>query len=158
MTKSMPTLPKGQPASLRRLEQLTHTSFGGSAQNARVYIVLDYSGSMDEGRKMQQAKNGARSAEGVDHWEPRTDEEWAVVVNGAMTMTEAANLLMMGDRARDQDTWMQMAQGLVDAGRLALEAAEARDAEAVFALGEEVYNACDRCHNLYWVGDRGARP
>ena len=98
------------------------------------------------------------SAEGVDHWEPRTDEEWAVVVNAAMTMTEAANLLMMGDRARDQDTWMQMAQGLVDAGRLALEAAEARDAEAVFALGEEVYNACDRCHNLYWVGDRGARP
>lgn len=93
------------------------------------------------------------TAEGVDHWEPTTDEEWAVVRNGAMTITESANLLMIGDRARDQDTWMRMAQGMHASGLLALEAAEARDAEAVFAVGEAVYDACDRCHNLYWVGD-----
>ena len=51
------------------------------------------------------------SVEGEDHWEPETDEEWAVVLNGAMTITEAANLLMIGERARDQETWMRMAQG-----------------------------------------------
>ena len=93
------------------------------------------------------------TADGVDEWRPETDEDWAVVMNGAVTITESANLLMMGPRARDQDTWMRMAQGMVDAGLLAVEAAEARDADAIFALGEDIYNACDRCHNLYWVGD-----
>ena len=89
----------------------------------------------------------------VEHWEPETDEEWAVILNGAMTLTESANLLMIGDRARDQDTWMRMSQGLVAAGLLAVEAAENQDVEAIYAVGEDVYNACDRCHNLYWVGD-----
>ncbi len=89
----------------------------------------------------------------VDHWEPQTDEEWMVVRNGAVTLVESANLLMIGDRARDQDTWMRMTQGLIEAGNRMLEAVDARDTEAVFALGEEVYNACDTCHNLYWVGD-----
>lgn len=93
------------------------------------------------------------TAEGVDHWEPTTDEEWATVRSGAMTITESANLLMIGERARDQDTWMRMAEGMHAAGLLALEAADAKDVEAIFAVGEAVYNACDSCHNLYWVGD-----
>ena len=33
------------------------------------------------------------------------------------------------------------------------EAAEAEDADRVFALGEEVYTACNNCHMLYWVDD-----
>jgi len=93
------------------------------------------------------------SSEGEDHWEPETDEEWAVILNGAMTITESANLLMIGERARDQETWMRMAQGMADAGLLAVAAAEAQDADAIFGVGEAVYNSCDRCHNLYWVGD-----
>jgi len=93
------------------------------------------------------------SSEGEDHWEPETDEEWVVILNGAMTITESANLLMIGERARDQETWMRMAQGMADAGLLAVAAAEAQDADAIFGVGEAVYNSCDRCHNLYWVGD-----
>ena len=96
----------------------------------------------------------------VDHWEPRTEEDWAVVRNGAVTLIESGNLLMIGDRARDQDTWMRMTQGMIDSGQRMLEAVDARDSEAVFALGEDLYNACDSCHNLYWVGDsdRGRVP
>ena len=59
MAEKIPAHPTHQPASLKRLEALTHTSFGNSVRNARVYIVLDYSGSMSDGRKMQQAKDGA---------------------------------------------------------------------------------------------------
>jgi len=100
------------------------------------------------------------TADSVDHWEPQTDEEWAVVRNGAVTLVESANLLMIGDRARDQDTWMRMTQGMIDSGQRMLEAVDARDVEAVFALGADVYDACDSCHNLYWVGDtdRGRAP
>ena len=42
---------------------------------------------------------------------------------------------------------------MIDAGAAALEAADSRDREAVLAVGEEVYLACDRCHGLYWVRD-----
>ena len=89
----------------------------------------------------------------VDHWEPRTEEEWTVIRHAALTLTEAGNLLMIGDRARDQDAWMRMVQGMTDSGHKALQAVDAKDAEAVFAVGEDVYNACNNCHNLYWVGD-----
>jgi hypothetical protein len=61
---------------------------------------------------------------------------------------------MIGDRARDPELWMQLSKGLVDAGASALEAAESKDPDAVFAVGEEVYFACDRCHALYWIGDK----
>ena len=91
--------------------------------------------------------------EGTDYWEPVTEEEWAVVENGAMTIMEGANLLMIGDRARDQETWMQLSQGMSDAASLMHDAAVARDPDLVFDLGETVYRSCDRCHNLYWVGD-----
>ena len=93
------------------------------------------------------------SEEGTDDWAPETDEEWAVVLNGAMTIAEGGNLLMIDGRARDQDVWMRMAQAMTDAGVLAYDAAKARDSDRIFALGEDIYNACDRCHSLYWVGD-----
>ena len=70
-----------------------------------------------------------------------------------MTIIEGANLLMIGDRARDQEGWMQLSQDMSDAALLVHEAAAARDAELVFELGETLYRSCDRCHNLYWVGD-----
>ena len=91
--------------------------------------------------------------EGVDHWEPRTDEEWLAVQYGAMSITEAGNLLMMERRARDQDTWIRMSQDLIIVGRTALAAARARDAQAIFDVGEVVYSVCNECHSLYWVGD-----
>ena len=44
-------------------------------------------------------------------------------------------------------------RAMVDAGAAALEAAESKDPDAVFAIGETVYFACDRCHGLYWIDD-----
>ena len=91
--------------------------------------------------------------EGVDEWYPKTDEEWAEVGNAAIVLMESGNLLMMGDRARDQETWMRLSLAMIDAGEAALQAAEARDPEQIFAIGEQIYFACDRCHGLYWIGD-----
>ena len=91
--------------------------------------------------------------EGVNDWYPKTDEEWAEVQNAAVVIMESGNLLMIGDRARDQEMWMQLSRQMIEAGEKALEAAESRDPDAVFAVGETVYFACDRCHGLYWIGD-----
>ena len=70
-----------------------------------------------------------------------------------MALAESANLLMMDGRARDQDQWIRLAEDMADAAMLAFEAAEARDAQRVFDLGEAVYNSCNNCHTLYWVDD-----
>ena len=93
------------------------------------------------------------SEEGVDEWYPKTDEEWAAVENSAIVLMESGNLLMIGDRARDQQAWMQMSRQMIDAAAEALAAARSKDPDAVFAVGETVYFACDRCHGLYWIDD-----
>jgi hypothetical protein len=90
---------------------------------------------------------------GENHWEPETDEEWLAVTGAAMTLIESGNLLMLGNRARDTDQWMAYSQEMIDAGAVALEAAQARDPELIFDSGEVVYNACNNCHSIYWVGD-----
>ena len=93
------------------------------------------------------------TSEGEEHWEPETEEEWQAVINGAVTLTESANLLMLGERVQDQDTWIRLSQGMADAGLLAWKAAESKDVEAMFSIGADVYNSCVQCHNLYWVND-----
>ena len=69
------------------------------------------------------------TAEGVDHWEPSTDDEWRAVRFGALTVAESGNLLMMGNRVRDEDLWIQMSRDMLEAGRQAIVAADARDAD-----------------------------
>ncbi len=91
--------------------------------------------------------------EGEHYWEPETEEEWIAVRASAMTLIESGNLLMLGDRPRDEEAWFRYSQDMIDAGAQALEAARAEDADAVFDLGEAVYNTCNSCHSIYWVGD-----
>lgn len=90
---------------------------------------------------------------GENYWEPETDEDWLAVTGAAMTLIESGNLLMLGARARDAEQWYGYSQEMIDAAAVALAAAEARDPDRVFDSGEVVYNACNNCHNVYWIGD-----
>ena len=87
---------------------------------------------------------------GTTEIRPKTDEDWAAVRNGAITTMEAGNLLMMVPRAKDGNEWMVRSRALVDAGEIALRAAEAKDPDRVFAAGGDLYNACATCHQKYW--------
>ena len=80
---------------------------------------------------------------------PSTIEEWEAVRNAAFVIAESGNLLMMEGRALDRGAWVAMSQALIDTGRQALAAAEARDKFAVFDAGAEVYYACSGCHAKY---------
>jgi hypothetical protein len=82
---------------------------------------------------------------------PATAEEWEAVRNHAYAIAESGNLMMIGNRAKDGGEWMQLAVGLVEAGQKAIRAAEARDKDAVFDAGAEVYDACTACHAKYAV-------
>lgn len=83
---------------------------------------------------------------------PANPEEWEKVRNAAFIIAESGNLLMMGGRALDQDNWIGMSQALVEVGQTAIEAAEARDRDAVFNAGAEVYYVCTACHAEYALG------
>ncbi len=80
---------------------------------------------------------------------PTNDEEWAAVRNNALALAESGNLLMIGNRAKDQDAWMRAARALVDAGTAAFHAAEAKDVDAVTIAGDDIYTACEGCHMQY---------
>ena len=80
---------------------------------------------------------------------PKNDEEWTKVRNNALALAEAGNLLMIGDRAKDQGEWVKMSQALVDAGTAAFHAAEAKNVEGVMMAGDGIYNTCEGCHMKY---------
>jgi hypothetical protein len=88
-------------------------------------------------------------AEGEHQMAPTTDEEWLAVTSAAYMVAESGNLLMMEGYALDDGAWMAMSRALVDVGRQAVEAAEARSLDAVFDMGAEVYYVCTNCHATY---------
>ena len=90
------------------------------------------------------------TAEGRTELAPTTDAGWDDVRRHATILAEAANLLMLPGRAAGPD-WIAYAQALRTTGRQALAAAEARDADALFDAGGQLYQACVACHTQYWV-------
>lgn len=96
--------------------------------------------------------------EGTEDLAPTTDEGWLRVAHSAAVVAESGNLLMIPGRARDDADWMEISRGLIDAGVRAEQAAEAHDAEALFAAGGRLYNVCVSCHQQYWVDQPAALP
>ena len=115
------------------------------------------------------------SAEGLVETRPRNDEEWAKVKAGAITLAEAANMLMVPGRkvapddhksevpgieleghemdaliAKDPQAFYKHARDLYDAAMLAVRAAEKKDADKIFEVGETIEHACENCHKTYW--------
>lgn len=86
---------------------------------------------------------------GVLEGAPATEEDWHHVEDSALTVAEAGNLLMMSPRAKDTGEWMKRATALNAAATVAFKAAEARDIDALFNAGSEVYAACANCHRQY---------
>ena len=89
------------------------------------------------------------TAAGEEHIRPQTEEEWAKVLNAAVAVSEAGNLLMMEPRAIDGDEWMRLSQAMVDTGAEAIKAAEAKDPDAMFEAGAQIYAVCSNCHAKY---------
>jgi len=89
------------------------------------------------------------SAAGVEEKAPSTAAEWDAVADSASALAEAGNLLLIGSRVVDEGEWTTISRRMIDAGRKALVAAEARNAADVFASGEVIYETCDSCHSKY---------
>jgi len=80
---------------------------------------------------------------------PGTSEEWESVENAAFVLAESGNLMLLEERAQGQAHWVAMARAMIDVGRRAVEAAQARDPDAVFEAGGDIYLVCTGCHAVY---------
>lgn len=121
--------------------------------------------------------------DGVDITAPRTNEDWALLRQNAITLVEATNLLLIDGRriaragarselpgidlepeeiealvAEDRSTWNELVQGLHDTGLVVLDAVDARDVDALLAAGASLDAACESCHSRFWYPGYGDLP
>jgi hypothetical protein len=115
------------------------------------------------------------SARGVEDKRPQSDEEWKEVRRHAIQLLEATNLLQVpgrhvakpGEKAedptvelgpdqieelinKDRGAWIKYAHGLHDATMEAFRAIEAKDSEKLLEVGNDIDEACEKCHLQYW--------
>jgi predicted RNA-binding Zn ribbon-like protein len=90
----------------------------------------------------------------VSRNEKKSEKDWFDLRQNALTLAETANVLMAENRARDKDRWMRDANLLREVGRKAYVAAKAKDLPALEALNDELYEACQSCHEHYRPGYR----
>jgi hypothetical protein len=84
---------------------------------------------------------------------PTTEEGWKAVEDGAATVAEAGNLLMLPGRAREPVAeWNKYAKLMTERALEAKAAAEKKDKKAVFDTGGRLYEVCVACHEKYVIG------
>ena len=88
-------------------------------------------------------------ASGYEELYPTTDEGWAYVRAQAAIVVETGNMLALPGRAEDNDAWMIYAEGLSEAGILAMEAAASQNEDDFFQAGAQLYSVCTACHQAY---------
>ena len=89
------------------------------------------------------------TSKGVEEIAPQTDEEWAKVGSAAAAVVESGNLMLMGSRAIDKGDWVKMTHAMMDQGKAAMKAAEAKDKDKIVEAGGNLNNTCDNCHARY---------
>jgi hypothetical protein len=80
---------------------------------------------------------------------PTTEQEWNELQGKALMLAESANLLLMPQRALDQDQWLKDTKLMLDAGIAAYEAAMNKDVDKLIELNEPLYQSCVVCHQHY---------
>jgi len=81
---------------------------------------------------------------------PKTDEEWEKVADGAATLAEVKNMLMVPDRELDPQ-WDHFANELSKAGMTALKMAEAHDKDGLWDISGHIDEICTDCHDHYGI-------
>jgi hypothetical protein len=87
--------------------------------------------------------------EGVHEKAPSTDDEWAGVRAGAIQLAESGNLLMLPSRSSGSEEWIAQASALIDASTRAMKAIDAKDKDALFTIGGDIYDVCTNCHKQF---------
>jgi hypothetical protein len=88
---------------------------------------------------------------------PQNDDEWAVVRMHAIQLAESGNLLMLPSRSAGSAEWITQARALIDTSNRAIKIIEAKDKDALFTVGGDIYDVCANCHRQF-AREIGVRP
>jgi hypothetical protein len=80
---------------------------------------------------------------------PATDDEWAGVRAGAIQLAESGNLLMLPSRSGGSAEWIAESRQLIEASNRAIKAIDAKDKDALFTIGGDIYDVCTSCHSQF---------
>ena len=81
---------------------------------------------------------------------PKDDEAWKKAEYNTLIVAEAANLLMMPGRAKDNGEWLKGARNLRDAAEAAYKAAAAKNSDNLTDISNnKLYPICEGCHKTY---------
>ena len=105
----------------------------------------------------QPKKQQATSPFDYVEWGSTVYPGWLAVDQAAIALTETAPLLLTpGRRCQngrpvpvDRADWKKYVQELVDVGKLARRASQARNFEAFIDISEKLNDACANCHKVY---------
>jgi len=89
---------------------------------------------------------------------PADEAAWTTIRKNAVVLAESGNLLMMPGRARDEGRWMELSWALVEGGRAAMKAAEARKTDGLLAASDRIVETCMACHEPYRDGRKMGAP
>jgi hypothetical protein len=89
------------------------------------------------------------TADGTFEKAPSNADEWAVVRMNAIQLAESGNLLMLPERTGGSADWIKHARDLTVQSNRALKAAEAKDKDALFTIGGDIYDVCTNCHKQF---------
>jgi hypothetical protein len=92
---------------------------------------------------------------------PTTEAEWNDALAAASTIMEASNILAKDPRAQIDPKWAQWAADLNNAGAAGIKTVQARNGEAVFDAGSDMFEACAACHGKYirsQLNPKGLQP
>src|SRR5262245_49776532 len=122
-------------------------------------IIFDAQTNDPGAPKKEEGKKGGAPASGA----VATDQYkglyagWTAVENAAIALQETVNLITIPGRTCmngkpvpvDQEDFKKAAQGLADAGKMAYDAAKAKDLDKIVDAAGVVTEACAACHEVY---------
>jgi len=84
---------------------------------------------------------------------PADDAAWEKIQANAVMLAEAGHLLLT--RAVDQGEWNIQTKALIDSATAAAQAAADKNLDKLNEAGNNMYDACDRCHQKYMPARQG---
>lgn len=89
------------------------------------------------------------TADGTFEKAPATDDEWAGVRAAAIQLAESGNLLMLPSRSSGSEEWIAQAKAMIEVSNRAIKIIDAKDKDALFTVGGDIYDVCTNCHRQF---------
>jgi hypothetical protein len=89
------------------------------------------------------------TSKGIEEIAPQTDEDWQKVGSAGAAVVESGNLMLTGNRAIDKGDWVKMTRDMMEHGKRAMAAAQAKDKDKIVEAGGDLNTSCDNCHARY---------